>query len=42
MLEYNRNNLAEGIDGNKTSSSQEYYCYYWYFVKMSFKFQLEV
>ena len=33
MLEYDRRDISEGIDMNKTSSSKECdICYYWYFL----------
>ena len=34
MLYYDRNNVCEGIDVNKTRESKEYdICCYWYFLK---------
>ena len=39
MLYYNRIDISEGINVNKTSESNEYdICHYWYFVSYSFKF----
>ena len=44
MLYYDRTNISEGIDINKTSASKEcdvcHYC--WYFLNFSFKFQPNV
>ena len=40
MLEYDRTDIAEGIDVNKTSASKE--CdiwHYWYFKDISFKYE---
>ena len=38
MLEYNRIDILEGIDINKTSSSKECdICHYWYFKDIDFK-----
>ena len=32
MLEYDRTDISEGIDTNKTSASKEFnICHYWYF-----------
>ena len=43
MLYYDRIDLLEGIDGNKTSASKECdVCNYWYFLNYSFKFQANV
>ena len=40
MLHFDRIDVSEGIDVNKTSASKEYdICYYWYFLNYSFKFQ---
>ena len=37
MLEYNRIDISEGIDVNKTSASKEYdICHYWYFKDIGF------
>ena len=38
MLEYDRIDILEGIDVNKTSESKEYnICHYWYFKDIGFK-----
>ena len=38
MPEYDRINISEGIDVNKTSSSKECdICHYWYFKDIGFK-----
>ena len=43
MLYFNRINVSEGININKTSASLEYDIrYYWYFLNYSFKFQRNV
>ena len=43
MLYYDRIDVSEGIDVNKTSASTECdICHYWYFLNYSFKFQLNV
>ena len=43
MLYYNRTDVSEGIDVNKTSASKECdVCHYWYFLNNSFKFQPNV
>ena len=35
ILHFNRINVSEGIDVNKTSESKEcHVCHYWYFVMM--------
>ena len=40
MLYYNRIDVFEGNDVNKTSESKECdICHYWYFLNYSFKFQ---
>ena len=40
MLYYDRTDVSEGIDVNKTSASKECdVCHYWYFLNYSFKFQ---
>ena len=40
MLEYNRIDILEGIDINKTSSSKECdICHYWYFKDIDFKYE---
>ena len=43
MLYYDRIDVSEEIDSNKTSASKECdVCHYWYFLNYSFKFQLIV
>ena len=38
MLEFDRINVSEGIDINKTNTSKECdICYYWYFLDKNFK-----
>ena len=38
MLEYDRTDISEGIDNNKTNASKEYgICHYWYFKDIGFK-----
>ena len=40
MLCFNRIDVSEGIDVNKTSKSKECnVCHYWYFLNKGFKFQ---
>ena len=40
MLEYDRVDLLERIDINKTNASTECnICYYWYFLDKNFKYQ---
>ena len=40
MLEYDRIDISEGIDTNKTSASKECnICYYWYFVDNNFNYE---
>ena len=40
MLEYERIDISEGIDANKTNLSKEYnICHYWYFEDIGFKFE---
>ena len=40
MLYYDRTDISEGVDVNKTSASKECgICHYWYFLNYSFKFQ---
>ena len=40
MLEYNRIDISEGIDVNKTSASKEFnICHYWYFKDIGFKYE---
>ena len=39
MLYYDRIDISEGIDVDKTSASKEWdVCQYWYFLNYSFKF----
>ena len=43
MLYYDRIDVSEGTDVNKTSASKECdICHYWYFLNYSFKFQPNV
>ena len=43
MLDYDRVNVSEGSDSNKTGSSCECtICHYWYFLKINFRFQPKV
>ena len=43
MLYYDRTDVSEGIDINKSSASKECdICYYWYFLNKGFKFQTYV
>ena len=43
MLYYDRINVFEGIDVNKTSESKECdICHYWHFLDKGFKFQPNV
>ena len=43
MLYYDKIDVSEGIDINKTSESKEcHICHYWYFLNYSFKFQPNV
>ena len=43
MLYYDRIDVSEGIDVNKTSESKECdICHYWYFLNGGFKFQPNV
>ena len=40
MLEYDRIDISEGIDVNKTNASKECdICYYWYFKDIGFKYE---
>ena len=40
MLEYNRIDVLEGIDVNKTSESKECdICHYWYFKDIGFRYE---
>ena len=39
MSEYNRDNISEEIDVNKTNASKECdICHYWYFKDICFKY----
>ena len=43
MLYFDRIDVSEGIDVNKTNASKECdICHYWYFLNYSFKFQSNV
>ena len=43
MLYFDKIDVSEGIDVNKTSASKECdICHYWYFLNYSFKFQPNV
>ena len=43
MLEYERINVSEGIDVNKTNASKERdICHYWYFLDKGFKYELHL
>ena len=43
MIYYDRIDVSEGIDVNKTSASKECdVCHYWYLLNYSFKFQPNV
>ena len=40
MLEYDRTDISEGIDVNKTNASKECdICHYWYFKDIGFKYE---
>ena len=40
MLEYDRIDISEGTDINKTNASKERHtCHYWYFKDMGFKYE---
>ena len=40
MLEYDRIDISEGVDVNKTSLSKECdICHYWYFKDIAFKYE---
>ena len=40
MLEYDRIDISEGIDINKTNASKEcHICHYWYFKNIGFKYE---
>ena len=39
MLEYDRTDISEGIDANKTNESKEcMLCHYWYFLDKNFSY----
>ena len=41
MLEYDRIDISDGIDINKTNASKERkICHYWYFKDIDFKYEL--
>ena len=43
MMQYNKINVSEGIDVNKTSASKECeLCHYWFFKNIGFKFEEHV
>ena len=43
MMQYNKSNVSEGIDVNKTSASKECeLCHYWFFKDIGFKFEEHV
>ena len=43
MLQYQKINVSEGIDVNKTSASEECeLCHYWFFKDIGFKFEEHV
>ena len=43
MLEYERIDMSERIDVNKTNGLQEcIICHYWYFLEMNFRFHSKV
>ena len=43
MLQYEKTDVSEGIDVNKTSASKECeLCYYWFFKDIGFKFEEHV
>ena len=40
MMQYNKINVSEGIDVNKTSASKEWeLCHYWFFKDIRFEFE---
>ena len=40
MLEYDRIDISEGIDINKTNESKEWdICHYWYYLDRNFKYE---
>ena len=43
MLEYDRIDVSQGIDVNKTNTSKECdICHYWYFLNKCFKYDLKI
>ena len=43
MLQYQKIDISEGIDVNKTSAPKEYeHCHYWFFKDVGFKFEEHV
>ena len=43
MFQYEKINISEGIDTNKTSASKEcMFCNYWFFKHVGFKFEPHV
>ena len=43
MLRYEKTDVSEGIDINKTSASKEFeLCHYWFFKDIEFKFEEHV
>ena len=43
MLQYEKMDVSEGIDINKTSTSKKrMLCHYWYFKEVGFKFESHV
>ena len=43
MLQYEKNDVSEGIDVNKTNASKEcMLCHYWYFEDVGFKIEPHV
>ena len=43
MLQYEKSDVSEGIDVNKTYQSKEYeLCHYWFFKDVGFKFEQHV
>ena len=43
MLQYEKIDISEAIDIDKTNTSKEYMlCHYWYFQNVGFKFELHV
>ena len=43
MLQYEKTDVSEGIDTNKTNASKEcMLCYIWYFKDIGYKFEVHV